>query len=89
MFSILQMDSSHEIASLLSFVAHSSWITVTALTLLAIFLSTYAFTAVEAAIALRSRKRGRELPVIPYYLPILGNSVSFAWNPAGFVDSIT
>ncbi len=71
-----KLDSYHRLLETLSFAAQFSWMTVTALTLLSMFLSTYAATALNSAFVLQSRKDGREPPGVPYLIPFLGNSIS-------------
>lgn len=83
------MDLYQGLTNRLSIVAESNWVTITALILSSLFLSTYVTTTIKSMIALRSRKAEKEPPIFPYFLPLLGNSISFARDPAGFVASIT
>ena len=83
------MDLYQRFVDTLGFAAQSSWMSITAVTFLSMFLSTYAVTTLNSALALQSRKDGREPPGVPYFIPFIGNSISFAWDPAAFVASTT
>ena len=69
--------------------AQCDWTTIVAVVLVLIFLSTYVITTVISAFALRSKKDGRDPPVVPYFIPFLGNSLSVAWDMPGFIATIT
>lgn len=45
------------------------------------FVLTYMITFIKSSIRLRSKKYGREPPMAPYWIPFLGNLLSFAWDP--------
>ena len=73
----------------LRFVPQSGWPMAIALTLLSIFTSTYVVTTVKSLFTLKSTTDGKEPPVVPYFLPYIGNTISFARDPASFVTSVT
>lgn len=83
------MDLYPGLTNIFNYIAESNWVSITALTLSSLFLSTYVITTIKSTIALRSRKAEGEPHIFPYFFPFLGNSISFAWDPAGFVTSIT
>ena len=83
------MDPFEGLTDALRFGPKSNWTTTIALTLLLIFLSTYVSTAVSSALTVRSTKDGKEPPVVPYFLPFIGNTIAFARDPASFVAFVT
>lgn len=50
---------------------------------------TYLVTLRRFRIVLRSNKKGKEPPTLPYMIPILGHALPFAWDTRGTISIIT
>ena len=50
---------------------------------------TYVATSLKSAYALRSNKSEQAPPIVPYWIPFLGNVVAFARDAPGFAAQIT
>ena len=83
------MDSYEGLTDALGFRPPFDWITSIAITFVSIFLSTYIVTAAKSAFSRRRTKSSKAPPVIPYFIPLIGNTISFARNPAKFVTYVT
>ena len=83
------MDASQVIWRTLSALSLYDWTTIAALLLALTCFSTYAITTATSALALRSKKNGKDPPVVPYFLPLLGNSISLIRDTPGFIDALT
>lgn len=59
-----------------------------ALLAMSIPLLTYTITSIQSAINLRSNKVS-EPPIVPYFIPFLGNLLPFLLSPSNFTSSIT
>ena len=57
--------------------------------LLLIPVSTYLVTSLKSAYALRGKKSEQIPPIVPYWIPFLGNVLSFARDAPGFAAQIT
>lgn len=53
------------------------------------FILTYLVTRWRFGIVLRSKKKGKEPPTLPYMIPVLGHAVPFAWNTRRAISTIT
>ena len=65
----------------------ASWEVSTALAIALLFIVTYMATSLKSVIAIRGKKDGREPPIVPYWIPILGNLIPLVWNTAGFTSA--
>lgn len=50
---------------------------------------TFILTSLKSAYALRSNKSEQLPPIVPYWLPFLGNVIDFARDAPGFAAQIT
>jgi hypothetical protein len=53
------------------------------------FLLTYTITLLKSSMGLRSKKHGREPPMVPYWIPFLGNLLPFVWDPFTYCAETT
>lgn len=56
------------------------------LAIVLIFLLTYTITLLKSSAALRSSKFGREPPMVPYWIPFLGNLLPFIRDPFSYCE---
>lgn len=59
------------------------------LSIILTFLLTYTVTLLKSKVALRSSKYGREPPIVPYWIPFLGNLLPFVRDPFSYCDETT
>ena len=52
------------------------------------FLITYLMTSLKSGIAIRRKKRGAKPPIMPYWIPFLGNMVPLLWDPSEYCSKI-
>lgn len=57
--------------------------------LLLAFILTYVTTFLRSSIAIRGQKVGRQPPIMPYWIPFLGNLLPYVWDPSGFCTKTT
>src|ERR1700712_2584763 len=53
------------------------------------FPQTYIVTSIQSTIQIRNKTEGAEPPQAPYYIPYLGNSISFLLNRMNYVQHLT
>lgn len=51
-------------------------------------ICTYLVTSLQAAVALRSKRDGRQAPIAPYWFPVIGHLISFLWDSAALFTSV-
>lgn len=52
------------------------------------FLFTYTVTLLKSSIAIRSKRNGREPPMVPYWIPFMGNLLPFISDPYKYCTEI-
>lgn len=62
---------------------------VVACAILLPFILTYLATLWRFRIVLRSKKKGKEPPTLPFMVPILSHVIPFAWDIRGTISTIT
>jgi hypothetical protein len=60
---------------------HQDWKLMIVLAVASTLLMTYLITSVQSAIAWRSHKEhGKRPPILPYWIPFVGNLISYLWD---------
>lgn len=75
--------------SLLQFLGCANGSFVIAFALCLLLILNYLVTLWELGIALRSKKKGKEPPTLPYLVPILSHVIPFAYDTRGTISTIT
>ena len=65
------------------------WGLVIGLAIVLTFLLTYTYTHLKSSMGLKSKKDGREPPIVPYWIPFLGNLIPFIRDPFTYCADIT
>ena len=74
-----------DMGTLLQLISKYDWRFMVGILLLLIFLLTYLATSLKSKIT----TGGKKPPIVPYWVPFLGNLIPFVWDPAGFCSKIT
>lgn len=77
------------LTSLLLFLGFANEAFVIACAILLPFILTYLATLWRFTIVLRSKKKGKAPPTLPFMVPILSHVIPFAWDVRGTISTIT
>ena len=67
---------------------HYDWRLIIGISLLLTFPITYLMTSLKSSIAIREKRLWREPPIMPYWIPYLGNLLPLLWDPSEFLSKI-
>ena len=73
----------------LKLASQGRWRMVLGVSVLLTFLLTYVTTLLRSSIAISRQQVRRQPPIMPYWIPFIGNLISYVWDPSGFCARTT
>ena len=86
---VCQRQASFTNPPVLQLASRGHWGVMLAASLLLTFLLTYITTFLRSSISIKRRKVGGQPPIIPYWIPFIGNLIPYIWDPSGFCTKTT
>ena len=86
---VRQRQASSTDPPVLQLASHGHWGVMLGALLLLTSLLTYITTFLRSSIAIKRQKVGREPPIMPYWIPFIGNLIPYVWDPSGFCTKTT
>ncbi len=65
-----------------------NWKLFMGISLVLAFPITYLITSLKSKLAIRGKELGGKPPIMPYWVPFLGNFLPLLWDPCGFFSMV-